>query len=139
MKRTAIPLAVLPLVLLAGCQSTAAKSSAPKASKSGPLTLSQDETNPPAADISVATCAPDDVGVYHVTGTVTNHSSKPSDYIITFELDDPSGTRLGTADDFEQALAAGQSAAMDAISTVSTTGVKVTCKLLTVDRTASAG
>jgi hypothetical protein len=56
-------------------------------------TFSDNTENPPGDDVSIADCGPSDTGSMRATVDVQNHSSEPSNYIITvaFEADD--GTR----------------------------------------------
>lgn len=90
------------------------------------------------ADVKLVSC-----GTYDSTGmgfvqpklTITNHSTKRSDYYVELGFYDAKGTQLGTANDLVDSVEAGKSATSSA--TGQADGKWKTCKLLTVQRTAS--
>lgn len=141
-KRIAIIASVL---LVGGCGVAAANGggdtpTASEASRSdGPLTLSTNEKNPPAADVKLTTCRVDStLQLPEAKLKVTNHSSKPSDYLINVEFLDRSGTRVAETAAMQSALSPGKSALTEAMGDNQVKG-KVTCKVTKVDRFATNG
>jgi hypothetical protein len=91
-------------------------------------------SHPAAADVTVACAAPDSFA-WHVTVTITNHSSQASNYIVTVEWDNAAGDRLQSGTAVENAVAPGQTATSDAVNVIPTTGGTVaTCKASDVTR-----
>ena len=101
-------------------------------------------TTPPAApvdrgptgDVALAKFTVDTIGGVTVPVTVTNHSSKTSNYIIEFEIDDAAGTKIGDGIASTNNLAPGQKAQIDGIGMPST-GTPATVKLTKVTRYAA--
>jgi hypothetical protein len=97
---------------------------------------SQDATG----DVKLGSYTTDVIKVGHVGVTVTNHSSKRSDYMITVALESADGrTQYDTADVYVQNLEPGQSTSQDGIFTNTSTNPPATAKLVlkSVERTAS--
>jgi hypothetical protein len=129
-------------VSLAACKTTSNTTSSSNSS-SGSSSSSSTNLGPlaHAADIHIDACTVDatlQAPVAHLT--VTNNSSKPSDYSIAIAFEDPAGNQLDTGNAFVQALQPHQSTKTDASSLkqgVNTTGM--TCKLVQADRTSAVG
>ncbi|MFB9367428.1 FxLYD domain-containing protein [Kitasatospora albolonga] len=68
---------------------------------------------------------------------VTNHSSKTSNYIVSIEFVDESGTRVGEGIAATNNLAPNQAAALKAQGTSDSKGKKLSCKVTNVTRYAS--
>jgi hypothetical protein len=97
---------------------------------------SQDATG----DVKLGRYNTDVIKVGHVGVTVTNHSSKRSDYMITVALESADGhTQYDTADVYVQNLEPGQTTSQDGIFTNTSTNPPATAKLVlkSVERTAS--
>ena len=113
--------------------STSGSSSSSGGTQLGPLAH--------ASDVSIDACTTDptlNTPVAHLT--VTNPSSKPSDYMITIAFEGPDGSQIDTGDAFVQALQPNQSTKTDATSLkegANTTGM--TCKIVQADRTSAVG
>jgi hypothetical protein len=104
-------------------------------SKSSNKPGSGSSSHPAAADVTVTCAAPDSLGFWHAHVTVTNHSSKASNYLYTVEWDDAAGNRLQSAGSIENAVAPGQTSTSDATAPApSTGGTVVTCKAVDVNR-----
>ena len=107
-----------------------------------PASLSANSENPPAADVVVDSCA---VSTNTFEGpeaklSVTNHSSKTSNYAITVAFDSrDGGQQLDTGAALVQTLAPGQTTQTTASSLKSElrTSGKFTCKVAEVNRYAS--
>jgi hypothetical protein len=79
-------------------------------------TLSDNRENPPGDDVTVADCgAAEGTGFMRATVDVLNHSSEPSNYIITvaFESDD-GGTQFTTATTVVDGLGPDQTTTVEA-------------------------
>lgn len=149
--------AVLTLLVLVGACKSSTKTSAPTttARNSGagtPVSASPGVTSPPATtpataksgplqhaeDVTITSCAPDATTHYYAAMvTITNHSSKTSNYSITIAFDSPDGatqydTGLVAADN----LGPGQSK-MDSATSLKDAAGPYTCKLADVTRYAS--
>lgn len=99
---------------------------------------SSNEENPPEADVTLDGCEPGEFGTVTVPLTITNHSSKASNYLITVEILDADGTRLGEAFTAADAVRPDQTSKTEAIGTV-TDGDVDSCKLLQVERFSAEG
>lgn len=109
------------------------------ATDDGPQTNSGNTENPPTDDVELAECGP---GVGNVggnfigaAGTITNHSSEPSDYMITVEFT-ADGTRYTESFSSASAIAPNQSAEWSAL-TVDEARPNTECNITSVERFAS--
>jgi hypothetical protein len=100
--------------------------------------------NPAANDVKITSCGPSTnqfLGM-EVKGTVTNNSSKPSNYIITVAFENADASQqLDTGNASVQNLQAGQSAEFEASSTKAETKnvPGATCKVADVIRLSADG
>jgi hypothetical protein len=93
-----------------------------------------------SGDVKLGSYTTDAIKVGHVGVTVTNHSSKRSDYMITVALESADGhTQYDTADVYVQNLEPGQTSSQDGIFTNTSTNPPANTKLVlkSVERTAS--
>ncbi|MFE7606980.1 FxLYD domain-containing protein [Streptomyces celluloflavus] len=88
-------------------------------------------------DVKIDSCAVDDAMSWPAAKlTITNHSAKKSNYLITVEFVDSKGTRLGTGAAAENDLAPKQKAKATAQGVEKVDG-KISCKVASVTRYAS--
>lgn len=90
-------------------------------------------------DVKVASCQADTTlpDVLKSGLTVTNNSSKPSNYLITVSFESPDGsTKYGSGNAAVQSLASGQTTTVEALGTGSVTG-ELVCKVTDVERLAA--
>lgn len=100
------------------------------------LANSANSAHPPVRDLQLTSCQASDSGnPPHAGGTLTNHSSKASHYIITVEFDQGT-TRVGGGTAVQDALAPGSTTDWSAKSDSEATG-PVTCKVVSVNRFAA--
>ncbi|MGW2343782.1 FxLYD domain-containing protein [Streptomyces sp. NPDC001661] len=128
----------------AEAESKASSSSAAKSSESGskkddPLSASSNEANKPKNDIELGSVTTDALGSAQVNVTITNNSSKTSDYWVEVEFLDANGKRIDTGVASENAVAAGQEVDSQAVGLEQVPDGTITAKVLTVDRFATAG
>ncbi len=92
-----------------------------------------------AEDVAITACAADPTtGFADAKVTVTNHSSKTSNYAITIAFESQDGTtQIGTGLVAVSNLASGQQSPQDASSLVTATG-PFTCKVADITRYAAA-
>jgi Tfp pilus assembly protein FimV len=110
----------------------------PPTTQPGVQSNSSDKTNPPAADVVISSCTVDPTTGWPAAAlTITNHSSKPSDYIIQVGFFDSTGARVAEGDDLENNVPS-QGVVKDTAQGFATVTGTVTCKLVSVDRTASS-
>jgi hypothetical protein len=106
----------------------------------GITTFSGNDENPPADDVEVAECGPaPNTNFMRATVDVLNHSSEPSNYIVTvaFESDD-GGRQLTTSTAFVNGLGPDQSTTAEANSFQEPpNGEEFTCRLSQVERFAA--
>ncbi|MFD7298068.1 FxLYD domain-containing protein [Streptomyces sp. NPDC059897] len=119
--------------------SSAAKSSESESKKDEPLSVSSNKLNAPKDDVELGDVTVDDLGTPQVDLTITNHSSKTSDYMIDVEFLDANGKRIDTGTAVENAVAADQEVDTQAGGLEQAPSGTVTAKVLTVDRFATAG
>jgi hypothetical protein len=102
-----------------------------------PITDSGNTDNPPAADVVLDVCGPHDATNWAVaSGTITNHSSGTSDYVVTVEFVDPAGVRYTTGSFAAQAVAADQTIEWEGLG-LEEFRQGTTCDLVEVQRWAS--
>lgn len=117
---------------------SSAGSTAPSApAKARTSTAAAPEPKGAEADVKITACEVDSATNWAKAElTITNHSSKTSNYLVSVEFVNASGTRLGEAFAATNNLAAGQAAEQTAQGLDQITG-KITCKLTKVTRYAS--
>lgn len=111
------------LVLLAGCSSTAGKTGG--------------ADNPPAADVTLTSCAKTVISSVDVKVTIVNHSSKRSNYVIEISLIDGSGVKVGDGFASSNNVEAGQTATETGFASLTGSPATFTCKIASVSRYAS--
>lgn len=90
-----------------------------------------------AEDVTITSCVADAAGDLDAKVTVTNNSSKPSNYVVTIAFNSADGSKqLDTGDVVVNNLSAGQSTVQDALS-VTTATPGYTCKVADAMRTAA--
>lgn len=96
------------------------------------------KNNPAEGDVAIETCDRDDVlDIAKAGGTITNNSSKASNYSIHVEfVDKATNRRFGEGYDAANAVAPGQQANWEAMGTGTPTG-EFQCRILDVQRYAS--
>jgi hypothetical protein len=93
--------------------------------------------HPPEGDVKVDSCAISDaIDLPEAAITITNHSSKASNYLIELEFVNPAGTRLAEGIASADNLAPGQSEKVTATGTEQVSG-KLRCRVTKVTRYAS--
>lgn len=111
MNKTAAALATAAILALTGCSATAAGKTAPVTSVAAPTPAQK-----PAETVKVASGQLKDIPylgkVFRVSYSLWNNTTVTTDFLITFEYLDGSGTRIGQNTDSVQSLAARQSAKM---------------------------
>lgn len=142
-KRFIIPLAFVALMVVAAAAGggssddeggTNGASNASNGSDGVESNFSTNTDNPPAADVQFETCAQGQI-VADVKLRITNHSSKRSDYTISFNLEDASGVVVGDGFASASNVEPGQTAIEDALATANAPFTK--CVLKEVERFAS--
>jgi hypothetical protein len=111
--------------------------SATSTTSDGPASSSLNEKHPPAKDVKLGTLAINVLDVAEIPVTITNHSSKASDYIITIEITNPSGDRLDETAVFATDVAPRQTVKETAYGTADLSGKHPHAQVLRVERTAS--
>lgn len=93
-----------------------------------------------ADDITVTSCEKDDIGMrtVKVGWEATNNSSKRSNYLVSFTIEDDAGVKVGEAHDVINDVEPGQTARSDAVGSVSGEPASVKCRTTNVDRLASS-
>lgn len=100
---------------------------------------SKNETNPPQDDVTISKCEVDPLlKLPKASGTIVNHSSKPSNYIVHLEFNQ-GATRVAEGYEAANEVAAGQTVNWDATGDKQVTSGAVTCKTISVERYASRG
>lgn len=123
---------------------TSSASSPVKPASGASVQASQPAAAPPApdakdakSDVEIKSCEVDGTLNWPSAGlTITNHSSKSSNYIINIEFVDAGGTRLAEGIAATNNLAAGQAANVKAQGTGEVKG-KISCRVVDVTRYAS--
>lgn len=125
---------VLGAAVLIGCTATDSDT------ESGDtISNSNNQENPPVEDVALNQCEIDEFGWLVATITVTNNSTKASNYSITVEaVETNTDNRLAEMFTFIEALRPDQVREVEVQGLEEISG-KVTCKLLTVERHSSEG
>lgn len=134
----AAAVAVAAITLVTGCASetgsTPVKTTQAPTS-SGPISASSNTEHPPVADVTLKSCASDEIGFVTAKGTIVNHSSKPSEYAIDLEFV-AGGARYAEGFATASAVAPGQTVEWEA-SGLEDNRPGTVCRVLSVDRFAS--
>lgn len=127
----------LTLVLLAfGLVATGAACTAPTTTQKGGVTSSPgNNEHKSAADVAVTSCSHSD-GFATIKVTITNQTSKRSNYILTANILDASGAKVGEAFGASNNVEAGQ-VAYETMSGTYTGGAPAKCVMTDVTRYAS--
>lgn len=133
-RRTLAAGGVLLIVAVVG-SAIAAAGKPPSHSHGGALTSSGNTAHPPQDDVTVTGCTVDTIGLPHAAITITNHSGRASDYLISTEFL-AGATRVAEGAASQSAVAAGQIARTEAIGDQEVHGTLV-CRVTKVDRLAS--
>lgn len=105
---------------------------------SGPETVSDNTVHPPQADLNDDTeCALDQLGGVMARGTLTNHSSQTSSYMIHVSFNDEAGVRFAEAPVFHNDVRAGETVRWDASGFTRPVGASWTCEVVSVERFSS--
>ena len=89
-------------------------------------------------DVKITSCGVDDAGFADAKLTITNHSAKASDYVVTVAFESPDGSKqVGTGTALVNSLQPGQSSDQDANSLTSATAGSFVCKISSAQRNAS--
>ncbi len=105
--------------------------------ESEPLTGSDNRVHPPPADVSLGECTTRDYAGAAATGTLTNNSSKLSNYVIAVNFADDAGVIVANATAWPRDIPAGASATWEALS-FDDSGY-ATCTIVKVDRFSAVG
>ena len=138
-----VALAVLGAVAVAttatACQTTTTSTSKPKSSAKS-VTSSGSNTSAIAhsEDVAINKCYLDDIGYMTADVTITNHSSKSSNYFVTIAFESlDAKTQLATGIASADSVDSGQAAKDSASSLKDGTAGQFKCVLKTVDRLAA--
>ncbi|HEX2040578.1 MAG TPA: hypothetical protein VHF47_12710 [Acidimicrobiales bacterium] len=96
---------------------------------------SRNTENPPVQDVTVTVCEPGQFGPT-VKVRITNHSSKRSNYLISANLENANGDKVGEANGASNNVDAGQTAESDLLASAS--GEFTRCVVKNVERFASS-
>lgn len=129
---------IIGVFVIAGIASSSSGSKGSTSTKTngGVSTLSNNGSNPPQADVAVTSCTADQFGYPKAGLRITNHSSGRSDYIISVNFLDGSGTKVAEGAALSSNIDPGQSAIESAGGLTSVKGA-LTCKVTNVNRFAS--
>lgn len=116
--------------------SNSAKTPAPATSGGGVKTLSNNGSNPPQADVALTSCTMGEYSLPSVKIQITNHSTGRSNYIVSVNLLDASGAKIGEGAALSNNVEAGQVANDDVAATISG-GTLARCVVTEVNRFAS--
>jgi hypothetical protein len=147
-KRIILPLILLVVVLLAAVSSSgskdkktdvSSKGSSAASGETGTKSVQSSGSSAAANDVTIDACVADEtLGLITPKLTILNHSSKQSNYLVSLNIEDSSGTKLGEATAASNNVDPGQTAKVDGLSGYKASG-PVTCKVKSVTRYASAG
>ena len=90
-------------------------------------------------DVMITGCATNSAGFVEASGTIVNHSSQRSNYVITVAIDDARATRLGEGAGAETNINPGHTALFHTLLAVHNPPAGFTCKLADATRLASEG
>jgi hypothetical protein len=100
--------------------------------------VSDNTTNPPQADLNGDTeCTIGQFGSVAAKGTLTNHSSQTSAYMIQVSFNDAAKVRFAEGSDFHNDVRAGETVLWEASGHVDPVDGPWTCDVVSVERFAS--
>lgn len=103
-----------------------------------PESISDNSTNPPQADLNGDTeCVLGTLGWVTAQGTLTNHSSKTSSYMVQVSFNDEAGVRFAEAPTFHNDVRAGETVRWDASAPQGAPAGMWTCEVVSIERFAS--
>lgn len=130
--------ALVAIGLLVGPTKDDAVSSRSATPTSGPESVSDNETHPPQADLNGDTeCTLDELGSVVAKGTLTNHSSKTSSYMMQLSFNDAAGVRFAEAPVFHSDVRAGETVRWEASGLTRPVDGAWTCDVVSVERFSS--
>lgn len=137
LKKKIWALGVVGVIIIAAAAggSGGSKGSTSTKSNGGVSTLSDNGSHPPQADVAVTSCSTGVIGP-EASLRITNHSSGRSDYMISVNFLDASGTKVAEGTAFSNNIEAGQSAVEKAVGFTESKGA-LTCTVTDVNRFAS--
>jgi hypothetical protein len=125
------------LLALAASGETAGTSGSSESSSASSDSGDTQVTHAPEDDVDIASCTTDSLGSPEAKIKITNHSSKPSNYIVEVAFESPDGsTQIDTSMVSVNNLQPGQSATEDAV-TFGDAPSDFVCKITDVTRYAS--
>lgn len=126
------------LVLGTACASEADSDRMPPfpMTNTGPATGSNNVEHPPPGDVRLGECRADPYVGPKATGTLTNHSSKLSNYMISVNFMDEAGTIVANGTGFASDIPAGASATWSAAAFDSDV-TAADCSIIRVERLAA--
>lgn len=108
----------------------------PVAAANGTKSVQAPRSSPAEDDVTLDACEPDEAFGWMVAKvTITNHSSKRSNYLVSINVEDSSGVKVGEAALASNNIDPGQSAKAEGQSTAEGDGL--VCKVKSVARYAS--
>jgi hypothetical protein len=140
---------IILVIVVASCVArvNSAVDSLDSATTTGPASSSQNKEHPPAEDVRLGrpdlthVSAFEGPAIVEVSATITNHSSKRSDYMVTVEIIDTDGNRLGETAVIATDVAPGQSVKESAVADLNVDGLiaedMIRANVLRVERTAA--
>jgi hypothetical protein len=103
-----------------------------------PESISDNSTNPPQADLNGDTeCVLGSLGWVTAQGTLTNHSSETSSYMIHVSFNDEAGVRFAEAPTVHNDVRAGETVRWDATTPQGAPAGSWTCEVVSIERFAS--
>lgn len=108
------------------------------AATSIPESISDNTTNPPQADLNGDTeCVIGTLGWVTAQGTLTNHSSETSSYMMQVSFNDEAGVRFAEAPTAHSDVRAGETVRWDASAPQGAPAGPWTCEIVSIERFAS--
>jgi len=129
MKRARTFILITLLVIAGAACATESDAESPQA---GPETNSRNNENPPPDDVTLGACTNESFGGPTARGTLLNHSSKLSNYIIEVNFTDDAGTIMAQATGFASNIPPGATANWEAVSL--SDYASASCTVAKVDR-----
>jgi hypothetical protein len=123
------------IIVAMAASSGGSKGSTDTKTNGGVSTLSNNGSNPPQADVEITSCSTGVIGP-EAALRITNHSSGRSNYMISVNFLDASGTKVAEGTAISNNIEPGQAAVEQAAGFTQTKGA-VTCKVIDVNRFAS--
>jgi hypothetical protein len=126
----------LVIIVAAGSSASSGGGTSTK-TNGGVSSLSGNGKNPPQADVTLDKCgAAQYIDYPQATVRITNHSSERSNYMVSVNFLDASGTVIGSGTALASNVEPGQSA-VDTAGGIGAHGAPAQCKVVNVDRFAS--